>query len=159
MAKSSGQDPQNTTPTSLPKRKPASITQSYVKTSIDQRFPRLAEEGIEYLHFVGLGDPKTGREAARAGKYDQFRKIYNSHLATQEAKAALKELTQTVKESVTCLLCFERDPKVCHRSIVSKKLASDEIEILDLYGDSPTRYVDFKTKLARYNPRESAAAA
>lgn len=120
---------------------------------------RLAEEGIEYLHFVGLGDPKAGREAARAGKYDQFRKIYNSHLATTEAKVAFIELAGTVKENVTCLLCFERDPKVCHRSIVSKKLASDEIEILDLYCDSPTRYVDFKTKLARYNSRESAAAA
>jgi uncharacterized protein (DUF488 family) len=120
---------------------------------------RLAEEGIGYLHFVELGDPKAGREAARAGKYDQFRKIYNAHLATNEAKLALNELAETVKENVTCLLCFERDPKVCHRSIVAEKLASDEIEILDLYGDGPTRYVEFKTKLPRYNSRESAAAA
>ncbi len=120
---------------------------------------RLAEEGIEYLHFVALGDPKPGREAARAGKYDQFQKIYNSHLATTAAQVAFSELAGTVTTNVTCLLCFERDPKVCHRSIISKKLGSDEIEILDLYGDSPTRYVDFKTKLARYNSRESASAA
>ena len=47
MAKSSGQDPQNTTPTSLPKRKPASITQSHVKTSIDQRFPKNKIDNLE----------------------------------------------------------------------------------------------------------------
>ncbi len=28
---------------------------------------RLKAEGIDHIHLVGLGDPKTGREAARAG--------------------------------------------------------------------------------------------
>src|SRR5690606_21613376 len=31
---------------------------------------RLEAEDIEYLHFQALGDPKPGREAARAGQYD-----------------------------------------------------------------------------------------
>ena len=55
MAKSSGQDPQNTTPTSLPKRKPASITQSYVKTSIDQRFPNVIYGYAGSDHIEGGG--------------------------------------------------------------------------------------------------------
>ena len=34
---------------------------------------RLEMEGISYIHFMELGDPKKGREAARAGKYEKFR--------------------------------------------------------------------------------------
>jgi uncharacterized protein (DUF488 family) len=30
---------------------------------------RLAEAGIEYVHYVDLGDPKPGREAAKSGNY------------------------------------------------------------------------------------------
>src|SRR5690606_1075350 len=30
---------------------------------------RLEAEGIEYLHFIDLGDPKPGREAAKAGLF------------------------------------------------------------------------------------------
>src|SRR5512142_902011 len=35
----------------------------------------LDERGISYLHLRGLGTPKEGRAAARAGKYDQLEKI------------------------------------------------------------------------------------
>ena len=44
---------------------------------------RLMADGMEYLHFVELGDPKPGRDAARAGLYDEFRKIYRRHLKQQ----------------------------------------------------------------------------
>jgi uncharacterized protein (DUF488 family) len=120
---------------------------------------RLAEEGIEYVHYNMLGDPKPGREAARAGQYDEFRKIYSKHLATVEAQLALKELEIAVEDKATCLLCFERDPNVCHRSIVTQALRKNGNEIFDLYGDSPARYVNFSTQLARYHAREGAAAA
>jgi uncharacterized protein (DUF488 family) len=120
---------------------------------------RLTEAGIDYIHFNALGDPKPGREAARAGKYDLFRKIYGKHLATVDAQAALKDLETAVKLKATCLLCFERDPNVCHRSIVTQALRGDGNEIFDLYGDSPARYVNFSTQLARYHAREGAAAA
>jgi uncharacterized protein (DUF488 family) len=119
----------------------------------------LADAGIEYVHFNALGDPKSGREAARAGKYEEFRKIYGQHLATTDAQVALKELETAVKLKTTCLLCFERDPNVCHRSIVTQALRSDGNEIFDLYGDSPARYDNFSLQLARYHAREGAAAA
>jgi uncharacterized protein (DUF488 family) len=120
---------------------------------------RLAEAGIVYVHFNALGDPKPGREAARAGKYDLFRKIYGKHLSTIEAQAALKELEAAVQDKVTCLLCFERDPNVCHRSIVTDELRSDGNDIFDLYGDNPTRYVNFASQRSRYHPRQGTAAA
>jgi uncharacterized protein (DUF488 family) len=120
---------------------------------------KLADAGIEYVHFNALGDPKPGREAARAGRYDEFRTIYGKHLASADAQVALKELEIAVKAKATCLLCFERDPNVCHRSIVTHTLRKNGNEIFDLYGDSPARYVNFSAQLARYHAREGAAAA
>jgi uncharacterized protein (DUF488 family) len=120
---------------------------------------RLAEAGIEYVHFNALGDPKQGREAARAGKYEQFRNIYLKHLESDEAQKALMELQLKVRDKPTCLLCFERDPIVCHRSIVTQALRVSGSEIFDLFGDNPARYVNFTTQLSRYHARQGAAAA
>ena len=36
----------------------------------------LAEADIDYIHLKGLGDPKDGRNAARAGDYGLFRQIF-----------------------------------------------------------------------------------
>src|ERR1700761_8501516 len=83
--------------------------------SKNQLRERIEQEGMGYVHFGALGDPKDGRKAARAGRYDQFRAIYNSHLAQAEPQATLKELSALVKKQATCLMCFEREPTECHR--------------------------------------------
>jgi hypothetical protein len=112
-----------------------------------------------YLHFVDLGDPKPGREAARAGQYRKFREIYSRHLRTDRAKGALGELAGVVEEHATCLLCFERDPTVCHRSIVGEKLKTAGVDVFDLYGDLQSRYANHATKFASRHSRQGAAAA
>lgn len=96
---------------------------------------RLAAAGIEYVHLGGLGDPKPGREAARAGKYDEFRAIYGRHLATDDAQAALTALAELASGRKTCLMCFEREPSECHRTIVARAIPAGRIKIIDLYGD------------------------
>src|SRR5271169_2375168 len=83
---------------------------------------RMEVEGISYIHFGELGDPKPGREAARAGQYDEFRRVYTEHLNSPDSQAALATLADIARERPTCLLCFERDPKLCHRSIVAERL-------------------------------------
>jgi uncharacterized protein (DUF488 family) len=120
---------------------------------------RLEDEGIAYTHFVDLGDPKPGRDAARAGRYNEFRKIYYEHIKGAESLAALNELSEVVGESPTCLLCFERAPENCHRSIVADRLRGSGVEVFDLYGDDPNRYIRHAAKLPRYHPREGAPAA
>ncbi len=120
---------------------------------------RLAEEGIEYLHFISLGDPKPGREAARSGLFDEFRAIYGAHLDSPAAQAALDELRAAVSELATCLLCFEREPSSCHRSIVASELSQAGMRVFDLYGDDPERYVRNASKVPRFNARQGAAAA
>jgi uncharacterized protein (DUF488 family) len=118
----------------------------------------LAKVGIEYQHFVALGDPKEGREAARAGDIEQFKKVFSSHLKTADAQRALLDLTEVARKSATCLMCFERDPRGCHRSIVAAEMACRGISTFDLYGDSPGRYVRNRKHLPSHNTNQSGAA-
>jgi uncharacterized protein (DUF488 family) len=120
---------------------------------------RLEAEGIEYRHFIALGDPKPGREAARNGKLDQFQRIYRKHLSSAAAVAALQELEGVVWSAPSCLLCFERNPSVCHRSIIAEKLSVSGLAVFDLFGDAPSRYVSHASRLPSHHPREGAAAA
>lgn len=79
--------------------------------------------GITYEHFKSLGDPKPGRDAAKAGDYPTFRKIFSQHLASDAAQVALDSVISVAIEGGACLLCFERCHEECHRKIVA-----DEIE-------------------------------
>lgn len=96
--------------------------------------------GIKYESYQELGDPKPGREAAKAGNFDEFRLIYTRHIESDTASKAVKILADLAGSSKTCLLCFERDPKTCHRRIVAEKLKAYGFSAIDLYGDSPSRY-------------------
>ena len=81
----------------------------------------LDERGISYVHLRGLGTPKEGRLAARAGQYDTLQKIYTKHLKTPQAKEELDELLALVKKSgPVCILCYERDHQHCHRRWIAE---------------------------------------
>ncbi|WGS23188.1 MULTISPECIES: DUF488 domain-containing protein [unclassified Bradyrhizobium] len=81
----------------------------------------LDERGISYVHLRGLGTPKTGREAARSGKYELLHKIYSAHLKTTQARDELDELSALVKKSgPVCILCYERDHSHCHRQWIAE---------------------------------------
>jgi len=76
----------------------------------------LDERGIDYLHLRGLGTPKEGRLAARAGKLSELFRIYDGHLATPQAREELDALAEMIgSRRRVCLLCYERDPGHCHR--------------------------------------------
>ncbi len=80
----------------------------------------LDENGIAYLHLQKLGTPAEGRQAARSGDTDTLWRIYDKHIKTPEAQAALSELIALIKSGKRiALLCYERDPKQCHRSRIA----------------------------------------
>jgi uncharacterized protein (DUF488 family) len=82
----------------------------------------LAGVGIGYLHLRSLGTPADGRAAARAGRYDELRTIYEEHLGTETAREGMQTLEDVVRERSVCLLCFEDDPAHCHRSLIGDAL-------------------------------------
>lgn len=85
----------------------------------------LRANNIDYVHLKGLGDPKEGREAARAGDYKRFIQIFSSHMKTTQALSDLKTATELAESSISCLLCYERRPDECHRTIVAKAIAAN----------------------------------
>lgn len=82
----------------------------------------LRQADIDYLHLPQLGDPKDGREAARAGNMVLFLKIYKAVINGAVAREALEQLEKLASEKKICLMCFERDQKECHRKIIADDL-------------------------------------
>lgn len=135
---------------------PLSRKKGLSKTSLSER---LSEHGIDYVHFKALGDPKEGRQAARAGKYDVFEKIYLRHLRSQYAQGSLETLLKVAESRRTCMLCFEKCAEVCHRSYIADQAAFSGFEIYNLVADRPEKYLQNEFDIPRYHPRQSLAAA
>ena len=94
----------------------------------------LEQAGIGYLHLRGLGTPADGRAAARSGRHDEMQRIFGEHLGTAVAQADMQVLADVVAgPRRVCLLCFEADPRHCHRSIVAAALAERvDIDVIHL---------------------------
>lgn len=82
----------------------------------------LLDSGIDYLHVKQLGDPKHGRDAAKAGRMDEFRQIFEAHMELPASQAAVEQVASVAQDKSSVLLCYERDPKFCHRSIVANHI-------------------------------------
>ncbi|MFN4014297.1 MAG: DUF488 family protein [Reyranella sp.] len=89
----------------------------------------LADAGIAYLHEGAAlgGKPEAG------GSYDQL-------AARPEFKAALDRVIDGARDSVLCLMCAEKEPLGCHRTVlVSRRLAERGVNIEHLLADGGTR--------------------
>jgi uncharacterized protein (DUF488 family) len=84
--------------------------------------------GIDYIHLKALGDPKNGRDAARSGKIKKFNIISSQVLDGADAKQAINTVIELAGDKRICLMCYERDPHVCHRLMVA-----DQVEQLGGY--------------------------
>ena len=93
----------------------------------------LGEAGIDYVHLKALGTPPEGREAARTGRYRELARIYAAQLETPEAGADAAKLIDLAAEKPSALLCFERDPLKCHRTLLRLSIMPDA-EAVDLYA-------------------------
>ena len=92
----------------------------------------LAEAGIDYVHLKPLGTPPEGREAARKGRHAELERIYAGQLELPEAIVAAAQMRELAAEKPSALLCFERDPSGCHRSLLIAAVAPDA-ERIDLF--------------------------
>ena len=77
------------------------------------------EAGLRYTHLRALGTPKPGRDAARRGDAAGLTRIYEAHLATDTARIALAQAAALTRAAPCCLLCFEADHALCHRTMVA----------------------------------------
>lgn len=85
----------------------------------------LAEVGIDYVHLKALGTPAEGRSAARAGRQEDLERIYAGQLELPEAMVQAEQMRDLAAEQPSALLCYERDPAGCHRSLLLAAVARD----------------------------------
>ena len=92
----------------------------------------LREAGVDYAGFKALGTPAEGRAAARRNDISALSHVYAGQLELPEAMAQAAMLQNLALERRTALLCFERAPACCHRSLLAQALFADA-EIIDLF--------------------------
>lgn len=92
----------------------------------------LAEAGIGYVHLKALGTPKRGRDAAKKGDVATLEAVYDEQLGLPEAQAAASIMLGLAAECPSALLCYERDPKHCHRTLLLDAVG-EGAEVIDLY--------------------------
>lgn len=92
----------------------------------------LREEGIEYVHLKNLGTPKPGRDAAKRGDVATLEAVYDAQLGLPEAQAEAAKMRALAAEKPSALLCYERDPAHCHRTLLLDA-EGEGAEVIDLY--------------------------
>ena len=93
----------------------------------------LNEVGIAYEHLRALGTPKEGREAARKGDIAALERVYAGQLELPEAQAQAAIMLDRAAAEPVAILCYERDPAECHRTLLLDAVAAD-LERVDLYA-------------------------
>ncbi|HEX4801525.1 MAG TPA: DUF488 domain-containing protein [Sphingomicrobium sp.] len=110
----------------LPLSRRPGFSKSPLKTALE-------EVGIEYLHLKALGTPSEGRTAARAGRHAEMARIYAGQLELPEAIAQSAQMLELAREKPSALLCMEREPAHCHRTLLLKAVAPDA-QVVDLFA-------------------------
>ncbi len=93
----------------------------------------LKAAGIDYVHLKPLGTPKRGRDAAKKGDVATLTAVYDAQLELPEAQAAAAHMLDLVAELPSALLCYERDPCHCHRTLLLAAVGEGR-EVVDLYA-------------------------
>jgi uncharacterized protein (DUF488 family) len=91
----------------------------------------LADAGIGYVHLKALGTPKPGRDAAKKGDWRTMERVYAGQLDLPEARAAAARLRDLAAGKTSAVLCFEHDPKHCHRTMLLRE-EGQGMEVVDL---------------------------
>ena len=79
----------------------------------------LADAGVAYLHAPALGCPKVIRDQYKVdGDWTSYTRKFLAYIETQDA--VVRELVKLSKATKACLVCFEADYTLCHRTYVAR---------------------------------------
>ena len=98
---------------------PVSRKKGFSKTVLGET---LNHKGIDYLNYQALGAPKELRdELYKSGNYDRFFQKYENNISDKaDHLADILSLINSGRK--VALLCFERNPQICHRKIVAEEI-------------------------------------
>jgi uncharacterized protein (DUF488 family) len=102
--------------------------------------------GLNYVHIPELGCPKAIRHDFRVDRnWARYTRRFMSYLETRDA--AVQQLALRVLGERCCLMCFEADPDLCHRSYVAAQLVSvvrPSLKIVPLRATMPDQAVSLE---------------
>lgn len=100
----------------------------------------LADAGIAYRHFPGLGGRRTPSPESPNGAWrvPQFR-AYADYMATPEFRAALDELLALLPQGPVAVMCAEVLPWRCHRNLLSDAVLARGIPVRHILGNGSLR--------------------
>ena len=108
---------------------PLSRKPGFSKTALEQA---LTTQGIGYSHEPELGCPREIRVAYRnTADFAAYARTYRRRVLAH-ATATVRELAHLATARRTCLLCFERDARRCHRSLVAEAACRANGEAIDV---------------------------
>lgn len=134
--------------------RPQSRRPGFSKSALDRS---LAAAGVRYVHLGEFGDPKAGREAARAGDYATFQRVFSGVLSSAVGQLAIETVAKWAREDNLCLLCYERNPDECHRKIVAKSVEAINREQTTHLGVQSREQAELTARRV-CDPREGASA-
>jgi uncharacterized protein (DUF488 family) len=81
----------------------------------------LEGQGVEYCHVPDLGMPESLLEERREGiEVGEYLAAFRRYLVTCDS--VLDDILQTSQQRRCCLMCLEKAPEVCHRSVIADEL-------------------------------------
>ncbi len=93
----------------------------------------LAAAGIDYVLLKNLGTPKPGRDAAKKGDVKTLRQSMPGGPSARGAGGSGDDAALAA-ERPSALLCFERNPEHCHRTLLLAA-EGEGAEVVDLIPD------------------------
>lgn len=115
---------------------PLSRKKGFSKSSFSER---LGGANIAYLHAPTLGCPKAIRDRYRKDSdWAEYTRAFHAYMANQVGTT--RELAKLSKATATCLVCFEADYTMCHRTYVARAALKQ--------GGLPVMHITARTVLA-----------
>lgn len=115
------------------RRKPISRKKGFSKNGL-QAF--LEKRGIEYRHLPELGMPDELLAERKDGmEVGDYLAAFGKYLETCDE--ALDDLLRLAQSRRCCLVCLEKDPAVCHRSVIAEELrqrSNGRLRVVHLSG-------------------------
>lgn len=99
---------------------PLSRKNGFSKTILKEE---LKKAGIVYKHIPQLGSPKEVRhQLYKDLNYEKFFKEYKQHLNDPDVLDNISDIEGRARRKKTILLCYEKNYKICHRSLIAEEL-------------------------------------
>jgi len=87
----------------------------------------LNKAGIRYEHLRDLGSPKNIRHELQSSgmdpnDYKKFFHEYKQHIHDEDVLKNISFIEGLARRKKSVMMCFEKNPKTCHRSIIAEEL-------------------------------------